>query len=522
MKILLCFDLGLCILFYIKKLYYLLNLLQQNHYDTTKYMLSLKQYYTKKKDNYLYYFAILFLCIGWFINQLVCYYLFSTIALVLLLISMMIKETFVIHLKLTKRIVRLIVTISCIVLLELILFLCCDISYMIGVNGLILPFVVIVASKINQPVERCIQHKYKQLAIQKLDSMQTLVKIAITGSFGKTTTKHILYQILANQYVVTKTPKSYNTMMGLSLTINQELKETTEVFITEMGAFRKKEIEEMSLAIKPNLAIITEVGPQHLSTFHTIENVLKAKLEITKGLTGICIVNVDNDLLRQAVEQMQVPLITYGFVYGEIKAKNIFYKNNLTRFDIYHEDVFVMTIETKLLAKHNIYNILAAYATILALRNYQIDISDETFQQVARRLEASPHRLSYRYLAPFHIYDDSYSANLIGFKNALEVLKMQNGIKCIITPGIVDGGKDEEAINLEIAEELTKDVDEIVIIKNKASVSIIKFLEEKNICHQVFSNFMDAYTALTTKYQTANSDIHILIENDLPDSFLER
>lgn len=520
--VLLCFNLFLFNIFFIKKLYYLFNLFQQNHYDIKKYMLSLKQYYTKKKDNYLYYVATTFLLIELLVNKIVVYYIFSTIVLVLLLISIIWKETFVIKLKITKRIIRLITTTFFFLLVESSLFIYFHSSYMMSWNGLILPFILIIGSIINQPIENLIKRKYKNRALHKLESMHSLVKIAITGSFGKTSTKNILYQILASQYVVTKTPKSYNTMMGLSLTINQELKETTEVFITEMGAFKNNEIEEMSLAIKPNLAIITEVGPQHLSTFKTIENVLKAKLEIIKGLTGELIINADNDLLREEVKKRKIQAITYGFVYGKIKAKNIFYKNNLTTFDIYNEDKYVMTIETKLLAKHNIYNILAAYTIILTLRNYQIHISDELFQKAANQLEASPHRLSYQCHVPFHIYDDSYSSNLVGFKNALEVLKMQNGIRCVITPGIVDGGLDEENINLEVAQELVTKIDEIYLIKNKASLSIIRFLEEKNICHQVFSNFMDAYTDLTKKYQGTNQDVHILIENDLPDSFLER
>lgn len=522
MKVLLFFDLILLNLFFIKKLYYLLNIFQQNHYDIKKYMQTLKQYYTKKTDNYLYYLIVVFIILGCIMNHITIYYIFCTIAFILLLVIFFFKDTFVIQLKFTKRLIRLIITIAIISLLECIFFICLKSSYMISVNGMLLPFIVILGSMMNHPVETLIKKKYKNKAIHKLEAMHNLVKIAITGSFGKTSTKNILYQILASKYVVTKTPKSYNTMMGLSLTINNELKETTEVFITEMGAFKNKEIEEMSLAIKPNIAIITEVGPQHLSTFKTIENVLRAKLEIIKGLTGECIVNYDNDLLRNELEQMPIDKLTYGTIYGKIKAKNIFYKNNLTSFDIYNEDNYVMTIETKLLAKHNIYNILCAYSVILSLRNYQIDISDEEFQKAASQLEATEHRLSYKYQAPFHIYDDAYSSNVVGFKNALEVLKMQNGIKCIITPGIVDGGLDEEKINLEIAKELTNEIDEIYLIKNKASLSIIKFLEEKNISHQVFSKFMDAYTDLTSKYQNTNQEIHILIENDLPDSFLER
>lgn len=522
MKILFIFDVVLLSIHYAKSGYYLLNMYQQNHYDIHKYLFSLKSFYISKIYNYFYYCLIVFFFIGGITNQVITYYICYTFALIFLLLTFLWKDTFVIRLQFTARLCRLLTTICLLILGIYCLMFMLDISYCIVLLGCFLPFILILSSWINQPIESLIKKKYKKKALHKLSSFSNIIKVAITGSFGKTSTKNILYQVLSSKYNVTKTPKSYNTMMGLTKTINQELREDCEIFLVEMGAFRKGEIEEMSLAIRPHLAIVTEVGPQHLSTFKTIEHVLEAKFEIVKGLSGAMIVNDDNEWIRNYVKDSNLKAIGFGINNGQYKAKNIVFQNQITKFDIYENDIFRLSIQTSLLAKHNIYNILCAYATIRALETYQIRISDEEFQKQIEKLTPSEHRLSYRYIAPFHIYDDSYSANVKGFQNALEVLKNQMGVKCIITPGIVDGGAYEEEINASIAKDLIDGIDEIYIIKNKASQPIIKFLEEKKKSYKVFSKFMDAYLDITKKYLNCEKDIHILIENDLPDSFLER
>ncbi len=522
MKILLIFDLILLSVHDLKCLYFLLNIYQQNHYDKKKYLASMKNFYLFKTYNYFYYGIILFLFLGIVLNQVVIYYICCTIALALLLTSFCFQDHFIIPLKFTPRLIRLCITTGVLSILFILPFCFLKEIYLVSFLGLLLPFILILASFLNQPLENHIKQTFKKRAITKLSTLPHIVKIGITGSFGKTSTKNILYSVLSSKYHVLKTPKSYNTMMGIAKTINQELKENHEIFIVEMGAFRKGEIEEMTLAVEPDIAIITEVGPQHLSTFHTIDHIVEAKFEIAKGNGKDLILNYDNEKIRNYEKKDDKEITSFGTNNATFTVQNITYQNNETFFDIYENDTYKLSIQTKLLAKHNITNIVCAYATIQTLSKYNIIIDDKTFQKEIEKLKPSIHRLSYKYVKPFHIYDDSYSSNLVGFKNALEVLKNQTGIKCIITPGIVDGGQKEEELNLEVANYLTTGIDEIYLIKNKASLTIIKFLEEKKIPCKVFTKFMDAYLDLTKKYQESFEDVHLLIENDLPDSFLER
>ena len=518
-------EIILCIvytLYIVKGGYYLLNIYQQNHYDAKKLLTCLKAYYLLKPHIYLYYFFLIFTTAGYLANQNLLLYLF---ALIFIGVTIFIRDYYVIQLKMTKRIYRLIAT--CLLWLGVLYWLGFYFLswYIVLYLYLLLPFILILSSFMNAPIEKQIQRYYKKKAIDKLRVNPDSVKIAITGSYGKTSTKDILYQVLSSSYVTLKTPASYNTMMGISKTINTSSLKGVEVLIIEMGAFQKGEIEEMVEAVRPHIRIITEIGPQHLSTFKSIEQVAQAKFEIlsyfNEADTGVFY--VDNPYIQ--AYSFESPY-TYGLEQGIYQAQSISYQDHQTRFDIYKAGVKQISVTTSLLGRHNVINILAVYTIIQALKAYHIDISDSVFQKAIASLMPTLHRLSYQRQGRLHIYDDSYSSNVKGFQYAIEVLKNQTGIRCIITPGIVDGGKQETNLNREITTYLYEDIDEICIIKNKASEVIIHLLEEKNVSFQIFSTFKEAYTYLTDKYleqePTNKEQVHLLIENDLPDSFLER
>lgn len=506
------------VLYIIKCFIYLVTLFQQNHYDLKKTSYSLGKYYLRKTYQYYYYVGIIFVVLSLF------YDVFGYIASALLLVSFIHRNHYVIRLKFTKRIIRLLFTSSLIIFIPMIFcFRFILVNYCLV---MLLPIVLVLANLINYPVEQVIKKYYKKKAIKKIDKMETLTKIAITGSFGKTSTKDIITQILSSKYLTLKTPASYNTMMGLSLTINNQLNPETEIFVMEMGAFFVGEIEQMSRAFRPNIAIITEIGMQHMSTFKSVKNIAKAKFEIASSLdqNGCLILNYDNEYIRDYDKSKIVTnhIYTYGIERGDYHIKNLVFNGKETTFSIFHFDHFVMDIKTNLLGRHHVLNILAAFTTLKALERYHIYIDNETFQKVVAKITPTLHRLSYREEGMYHIYDDSYSSNIIGFKNASEVLSMQEGRKIIITPGIVDGGEYDQSINEEIAKVMIDIFDEIYLINNKSSQVIAQILKDKKINYLIFSSFKEAYLTILSKYNRSDEIINILIENDLPDSFLER
>lgn len=510
---------------YLAKCYiYLANLFQQNHYDKIKYIKSLKKYYLYKIYQYYYYVGGLFLILNFFVNNL--FYL----TLILLLASFCHRNTYVIKLKFTKRIIRLTITTS--LLLVLLAFLVIKINALFYLSVVLLPFIIVIANFINIPIEKIINHYYINKAKRKAKKIVIKQKIAITGSFGKTTTKDILHSVISKNYLVDKTPKSYNTILGISKTINENLKYPLDAYIMEMGAFKQKEIKKMSKIFNPNIVMITEIGMQHMSTFKKIENIVKAKFEILEGLSsnGSIILNYENRYIRNyditkyqnKILYPNIDIYTYGIEFGRYQAKNIKFDKNITIFDIYENDKFLLQIKTHLLGRHQILNILSVYCAICALRKENIIISDDDFKNVLEDIANTEHRLSYKRQDNLSIYDDSYSSNIVGFVNACEVISHQDGKKIIITPGIVDGGNYDEVLNQNAANSLLNIFDEIYLIDNPSSRIIANYLDNQKVKYHVFSTFKLAYLDVLSKYNIKETKVNLLIENDLPDSFLER
>ena len=150
-----------------------------------------------------------------------------------------------------------------------------SISLIIGV--LFIPFINIILT----PLELFIKHHYKRKAQKILAGFKHLIKIGVTGSYGKTSTKNILHKVLSQKYLVCSSPKSYNTEMGLVKVILNDLKNYHDVLICEMGANHTNDIKKLCKFIKPNIGIITAVGNSHLRTFKTTLNLQKTNMTVS-------------------------------------------------------------------------------------------------------------------------------------------------------------------------------------------------------------------------------------------------
>lgn len=492
-----------------KGLYFLLSIFQEEHYHPRSFLNCLYTFYLKKIYNYFLCFSII---IFLFNNP----YLYILCAL-FCFVGEIFKDKLLMKLKVTKRIIRLLITYMLFFIISLIFLK--DLK-LLSLLYLLNPFLIILANFINTPIEMLINNYYISFAKKKLKSTNSLVKIAITGSYGKTSTKNIITSILEEKYITCKTPKSYNTIMGITKVINTQITKSTEVFVCEMGASKQGEIYKMSTLIKPHISIITDVGLQHISTFKTLKNVLNAKFELlnTNYDNSINILNCDNELIKEKGKDYQ-NVIYYGLNNeSDVCAKNITIYRDKTTFDIYEKDMFVITIKTQLLGLHNIKNILASYSVIKALRKHSIFITNEEFQKALLNIPQTKHRLSYEKIGNIHLYDDSFSSNLEGLKNSILVLDKVPFKKVIITPGIVDGGPMTKKLNQEVASLIKDKFNEIYIIDSYSGRYIYNELKDLDNIY-LFNSFKLAYDSILKKNK---EEIAILIENDLPDNYLIR
>ena len=389
--------------------------------------------------------------------------------------------------------------------------------YVLIVAALLFPLITLGAGWLMRPIENAVNQKYLNQAKKKLDAQPSLIKIGITGSFGKTSTKFILASMLEQKYSVLATPSSFNTPMGLTKVINNDLKPSHEVFIAEMGARHVGDIRELVDLVHPQYGIITSVGKQHLETFHTLENIVNTKYELIEGLPadGCAFFANDNGLVSAMYDRTEKKRFLSGFdkkcdVYAddlEVGATGSFFT--------LHAQGTAMKMHTALLGKHNISNILVCAAAALHL-----GVSLEQIASALKKLKPIDHRLA---LMPgangMIIIDDTFNSNPMGTKAALEVLKSFQGRKVVLTPGMVELGEAEQELNREFGRQMAECADAVILVGEKRTEPILAGLREKNFDENkiAVAPTLDEAVKLIGNY--AGSGDVVLFENDLPDNY---
>ncbi len=194
-------------------------------------------------------------------------------------------------LKLTKKMFRIYMTSFVLYLAITFVIMAVSFSYtslvrysVMALVPILIPVIVPLATIINYPFERLIYNYYKAKCKKKLKQYPKLIKIGITGSYGKTSTKNYLTQFLQSKYRVLSTPSSYNTPMGVCKVVLSKLDENYDIFVVEMGANKVGDIKELCNMVNIDAGIITAIGPQHLETFKTLENIISTKSELYQSL----------------------------------------------------------------------------------------------------------------------------------------------------------------------------------------------------------------------------------------------
>ena len=384
--------------------------------------------------------------------------------------------------------------------------------------------VIYLANMINKPFEKLVYIYYKNKAQDKLRSMPNLKIIGITGSYGKTSSKNILSDILNIKYNALPTPKNLNTYNGLIMTVNNNLDKFTDIFIAEMGAYVKGEIAGLCRLVKPKYAILTRIGTAHLETFGSEQNIIDGKFELIESLPrdGFAVLNGDDEKQVNYKLKNKVRTIWIGIENTEVdvRAVNIKCSNKGSSFDvIFKNDSHKYHFETKLLGNHNIYNILAGVAFG---KEFGIEI-DELIQAV-KSVKPIEHRLELKRLGNFYQIDDAYNSNPVGALNACKVLNMMPGIKVVVTPGMVELGAKEFEYNKIFGEQIAEvsKADYVVLIGEKRTEPIKQGLLTKGFDKEkivVFNNVKDAYPFIRTL--TGKEEVYALFENDLPDTYNE-
>lgn len=378
------------------------------------------------------------------------------------------------------------------------------------------PCVVLLCNLVNKPVELSINRYYTNDAKRILRACPDLKIIGITGSYGKTSVKYFLNTLLRARYNVLMTPESFNTPMGVVKTVRGSLKATHEFFICEMGAKWVGDIRELCRIVHPQHGVITSIGPQHLETFKSLDNVKKTKFELADALPegGMLFLNGDDENIR--AHGCDRPHFTYS-VGGDADyvASDLSASARGTTFTVTAPDGESETFSTRLLGRHNVLNITGAIAV-----SHQFGIPLHALKGQVRKLEGVSHRLELSEKNGATIIDDAYNANPSGTKAALEVLSLFDGCKVLVTPGMVELGEKQDELNKQFGADAAAVCDYVVLVGRRQAEPIEAGLLEAGFSPKKIFIADTIQQALTHVYaMSTEKQKVILLENDLPDNY---
>ena len=317
--------------------------------------------------------------------------------------------------------------------------------------GVILPLLGALAA--SYLFEKMLFLSFKNRAQKKLEGMKDLQIVAITASYGKTSIKNFLYQILSPHFNTYMTPRSVNTLGGLVRDVNEDLPTATKVYIAEAGARLPGDIDEIAKFLNHDYAIVGSIGAQHIEYFKTLENIRNTKMEI-----------LHSDKLKHAFVHASAAISPSAQVeeFGK-NIQNIQATLEGLRFDIMIEEK-LEHFETPLLGAFNAINLTAS---IMIAQKLGVDLKD--IRKSLTKLTQVEHRLQKIEAGGKLIIDDSFNGNFEGMSASYELARSYKGRKVLITPGIIESDEESNAALAEIMD----DVFDKVIITGAANAEVL-------------------------------------------------
>lgn len=388
--------------------------------------------------------------------------------------------------------------------------------YLLGMV-LIIPYLVLLANIFNKPIEKSISNYYINDAKNKLATMNDIKVIGITGSYGKTSMKYILSELLSIRYNTLITPGNFNTTLGVVRTIREYLTPVHQIFLCEMGAKNKGDIKEICDLVHPQYGIITSIGPQHLESFKTLDTIINTKFELVDSLEGkgIAFLNYDNTYIKEKEHNKKVISYAVDDKDATIIVKEMTLSEKGATFIIQDKEGIEEEFQTSLIGKHNVLNIVGAISVA-----YTLGIPLASMKARVKRLKPVAHRLELRRYENMTIIDDAYNSNPMGAKMALDTLSMFEGEKILVTPGMVELGTKEYELNMEFGAQAAQVADYIVLVGKNQSKAILEGMDQENFDRSKVYMASDFSKAMEHVYALGSSKKKIvLLENDLPDNY---
>jgi UDP-N-acetylmuramoyl-tripeptide--D-alanyl-D-alanine ligase len=400
---------------------------------------------------------------------------------------------FVWHKKLDKKLVltwrvkRFLILLISLVLFQDVL---CTLKEACKVYGVFLPLAVAYIGSVM--IEKFLFNTFKKEAKNKLKSMKDLQIVAITGSYGKTSIKNFVAEILSTKFNVYATPRSVNTIGGIIRDVNESLPQDTQIYVCEAGARESGDIYEITTFLEPQRVVVGKVGLAHIEYFKTLQNIIATKLEI-----------------------MQSPRLKHAFIHTSVTdephEKVTFFGDEIQNVEATLDGTdFELNIDGNVLKLHT--DILGSFQTMniaVAVRIAKsFGMSDDEIVKSVAKLTPVEHRLQKIEAGGKIILDDGYNGNIDGMLEAIRLCSLHVGRKVIVTPGLVESS---DELNLKLIEAIN-DVFDIAIVTGSLNAEL--FDKNLKVKKKTILNDKSKITDILA-HQTQAGDI-ILFANDAP------
>jgi UDP-N-acetylmuramoyl-tripeptide--D-alanyl-D-alanine ligase len=457
--------------------WYLITNLQWYNYSLSRVVLK-----HHKPQWHIFYFIIPFIAYYTTGKFFTIFFLFAVLPSIILWHKKLDKK-----LVLTWRVKRFLILLVSLTLFQDVL---CTLKHACEVYGVFMPLAMAyIGSYI---IEKYLFMVYKKQAKRKLASMKDLKIVAITGSYGKTSIKNFVAQILSQRFKVYATPRSVNTLAGIMGDVNNNLPEDTQIYVCEAGARESGDIYEITTFLEPQTVVVGKVGEAHIEYFKSLKNIIATKLEI-----------------------MQSPRLEKAFIHTSVTDEphekveffgdgiyNIEASLDGTDFELDIDEERVV-FHTDVLGNFQTMNIVVA----IKIAKY-FGMSNEEIQKAVASLDQVEHRLQKINAGGKIILDDGYNGNIDGMLEGVRLCSTHDGRKVIVTPGLVES---RDALNLQLIEALNN-VFDIVIVTGALNADLFdKNLQVKN---KIILKDKSSLTEILAS-QTKPGDI-ILFANDAP------
>jgi len=389
-------------------------------------------------------------------------------------------------------------------------------SFFILAFDILTPLIVSFIVLFFQPITVLLRNRIIGKAKKRKESLENLLAIGITGSYGKSSTKEFLKFILSKDFKVVSTEKNENSEMGISQCILNTVKDDDEIFICEMGAYNRGGVKLLCDIVKPKVGILTGINNQHLATFGSQKNIIKGKFEMIDSLPeeGLAVLNWDSEFVKDNFNS-KVSSVKYS-VLGkqDIWAEDIKGGKEGISFKVVFKTGESYPLSVNVNGKHNVPNLLAAIAVAKKLG---MDMED-----IVARLKEIKGGMKIKKYNGFDVIDATYSSNFNGIISHLEYLKNWGGKKVLVMPCLIELGVEGKETHRKIGKKIGEVCDLAIITSRDYLEEIKKGAVEAGMKKENILFMDDGEKIFKKLFSFAKEGGAVMLESRVPQKLIDK